>query len=97
MKKRYAAMDPNAYMGFGQAMATQSSLEGRLREIDCPTTILIGEDDAPFLAAADAFEKGIRGAERYTIPEAGHHPHQENPDAWWAAMESHWARVRDLD
>jgi pimeloyl-ACP methyl ester carboxylesterase len=96
MRKRYAAMDPDAYMGFGQAMATQSSLVDRLHEIACPTTILVGEDDRPFLPAAEAFEKGVSGAVRFTIPNAGHHPHQENPDAWWNAMEDHWRRVRDL-
>lgn len=97
MKKRYGAMDPNAYAGLGRAMSTQSSQAERLREIACPTTILVGEDDRPFLASASVFEKEIAGAVRITLPNAGHHPHQENPDAWWAAMEDHWERVRALD
>jgi pimeloyl-ACP methyl ester carboxylesterase len=97
MRKRYAAMDAHAYMGFGQAMATQASQIARLHEIACPTTIIVGVDDRPFLAAADAFERGVPGAVRFTIPNAGHHPHQENPKAWWHAMEDHWKRVRDLD
>lgn len=96
MRRRYAVMDPNAYMGFGQEMASQSSLEGRLHEIACPTTVLVGEDDRPFLAAADAMTREIPGAVRFTLANAGHHPHQENPDAWWRAMEDHWRRVKDL-
>ena len=97
MKKRYAAMDPHAYMGFGQAMARQLPLEDRLGEIACPVHVIVGEDDDPFLPAADAFEASIPDVRRSTIPNAGHHPHQENPDAWWQAMEEHWARVRALD
>ncbi len=96
MKKRYDAMDPNAYMGFGQAMAKQETLEDRLGEIACPTHVIVGADDGPFLAAADAFETKIFDVRRSTIPNAGHHPHQENPDAWWQAMEEHWARVHAL-
>jgi len=96
MRNRYAAMDPNAYMGFGQEMASQSSLETRLREIGCPTTILVGDDDRPFLAAADVLAREIPGAVRFTLANAGHHPHHESPDAWWRAMEDHWQRVKDL-
>jgi len=96
MRKRYAAMDPWAYLGFARAMAHQAPLEGRLHEIGCPVHVIVGEDDAPFLAAADAFEREIPDVRRSTIPNAGHHPHQENPDAWWHAMEEHWARVRAL-
>ncbi len=97
MKKRYAAMDPHAYLGFGQAMARQTSLEERLAEITCPVQVIVGDDDAPFLAAADAFTARLPDVRRSTIPNAGHHPHQENPSAWWGAMEEHWERVKDLD
>ena len=97
MKKRYAAMDPYAYVGFGQAMARQAPVTEQLGEITCPTHVIIGSDDRPFLAAADAFEAHIPDVRRSTIPNAGHHPHQENPDAWWQAMEEHWARVAALD
>lgn len=96
MRKRYRAMDPHAYMGFGRAMATQQPVDDRLGEIGCPVQVIVGEDDAPFLAAADAFEAKLPDVHRATIPNAGHHPHQENPDAWWQAMEEHWARVRSL-
>jgi len=96
MRKRYAEMDPNAYAGFGQAMARQTSLVDRLGEIRCPTHVIVGADDAPFLEAARVFEAELPDVQRSTIPNAGHHPHQENPEAWWRAMEAHWARVRAL-
>jgi len=96
MRTRYAAMDPNAYVGFGRAMALQTPVTDRLAEITCPTHVIVGDDDAPFIEAAAAFEAKLPDAERSTIPSAGHHPHQENPAAWWQAMETHWARVKDL-
>jgi pimeloyl-ACP methyl ester carboxylesterase len=58
-RRRYAAMDPEAYATLGLLMVTQASVVDRLREIRCPTTILVGADDVEFLAGADRLEAGI--------------------------------------
>jgi pimeloyl-ACP methyl ester carboxylesterase len=91
---RYTAMDPAAYGALALCVMDQESLEPRLTEIACPTTVLVGSDDVEFLRGADAMERGIRGALRITIPDAGHHPHMENPAAWSAAVREHLARAR---
>jgi len=33
------------------------------------------------------------GAELAVIPDAGHSPQFENPDAWWSALSTFLARV----
>ena len=73
-------------------MVEQEPVVARLPEIRCPTTILIGADDTEFLPGADALEAGIAHAQRETLPDAGHHPHEENTDAWLAALRSHLDR-----
>lgn len=88
-RRRYWALDPLAYEEMGFEMVDQPGVQDRLGEIACPTLILVGADDSSFLAGADALEAGIRGARRVTIENAGHHPHQENPEAWVQALRDH--------
>jgi 2-succinyl-6-hydroxy-2,4-cyclohexadiene-1-carboxylate synthase len=88
-RRRYREMDPAAYGALGAAMLGQASLVPRLGEIRCPTTVIVGCDDRKFLRGADAMAAAIPGARRVTIPDAGHHPHMENPEAWLAAMREH--------
>ena len=54
----------------------------------------VGAEDVRFLGAADELQRGIPGARRVTIPNAGHSPQTENPDVWLAALREHLARVR---
>ncbi|MBW2268305.1 MAG: alpha/beta hydrolase [Deltaproteobacteria bacterium] len=91
---RYTSMDPVAYAALTLCMLEQASVEHRLGEIACPTSVLVGCDDLEFLRGSDALQAGISGAVRVTIPDAGHHPHMENPEAWSAAVREHLARVR---
>lgn len=88
-RRRYRAMDPAAYAGFARAMSHQEPVTSRLGEIRCATLVLVGEADAAFLAGAAALERGIPGARRVTLADAGHHPHQEAREAWLAAVRTH--------
>lgn len=90
---RYRSMDPVGYGALALCMMDQASIEHRLGEIACPTSVLLGSDDVEFLRGADALVAGIPGALRVTIPDAGHHPHMENPAAWLAAVRAHLARA----
>ena len=90
----FTAMDPEAYAALGREMVEQASLEPRLGEIATPTLVLVGEQDAPFLASSEALERGIPDARLVLIPDAAHQPQLENPPAWLAALEDHLKRVR---
>ena len=50
--------------------------------------MLVGEQDAPFIAPSERMAKAIDGARLVVIPDAGHSPQFENPDAWWDALTS---------
>lgn len=91
---RYTSMDPVGYAALGKLMAEQEPVDARLGEIRCPTTVLVGSDDGEFLRGADALEAGIAQAVRVTLPDAGHHPHMESPEAWRDAVRAHLRRSR---
>lgn len=96
-RRRFHSMDPEAYAQLGPMMLDAPAVTDRLGEIDRPTLVMVGAEDTSFLAAAEVLEQGIPGAVRVTIPEAGHHPHRENKEAWVGAIRSHLTRVRDSD
>ena len=58
-----------------------------LREIRCPTLILVGEEDelTP-VSSAETIQNGIAGSRLIVIPKAGHLSNMENPDAFNTAV-----------
>jgi 2-succinyl-6-hydroxy-2,4-cyclohexadiene-1-carboxylate synthase len=93
-RERIVALDPEAFAALGPALVEAEPLEGRLREIRCPTLVLVGALDRDFLAPSDVLARGIPGARLVVIPGAGHQPQLETPAAWLAALREHLVRVR---
>jgi pimeloyl-ACP methyl ester carboxylesterase len=77
-----------------RAMAYQSDDLPRLvAELRCPLLVLVGEQDKPFVRAAAHVVEAIPAAELVTIPDAGHSPQFENPEAWIDALSRFLASV----
>ena len=93
-RRRLVAMDPEAFAVLALELVDQPALTDRLHEIACPTLVMVGEQDAGFLAPADELARGIRGATKVVIPAAAHSPQLENPPAWIAPIRQHLERVR---
>jgi len=91
---RLAAMDPVAYEALGRALVEQEDLSHRLAEIGCPTEVLVGELDHDFRAPSEALARAIPAARLTVLPEAGHQPQHEAPEAWLRAVVGHLERVR---
>jgi pimeloyl-ACP methyl ester carboxylesterase len=51
-----------------------------------PLLVLVGEQDKPFVRASDLVIAAIAHAQLAVIPDAGHSPQVENPQAWIAAL-----------
>jgi pimeloyl-ACP methyl ester carboxylesterase len=64
-----------------------------LATITCPTLVIVGELDQPFLAPSRAMAETIPDARLAVIPDAGHSPQFENPEAWISALKEFLARV----
>jgi len=94
IERKLEQMDPEAFVALAELIGDHPSLAHRLGEIDCPTLVMVGEQDVPFLAPADEMEAAIPGAQRLTIPDAAHSAQLENPDAWFDAIRSHLERAR---
>lgn len=94
VRRKLDAMDPVAWDALLRVLGEHEAVTDRLAEIRCPTLVMVGAEDAPFLAPADELERGIPGAERVTIERAAHSPQLENPSALSAAIRAHLARVR---
>jgi pimeloyl-ACP methyl ester carboxylesterase len=58
----------------------------RLPDIPHPTLVLVGEKDLPFRGAAELMASRLPRAEHRVIPDAGHMPNIEQPEAFDAAV-----------
>ncbi|KYK46630.1 alpha/beta hydrolase [Bradyrhizobium liaoningense] len=77
----------------GLALAARGMLTQRdarvmelLPDIKVPSLIVVGADDAPFLAASDYMAAKIPGAQKVVIPAAGHAVNIDQPKAFVDAV-----------
>jgi 2-succinyl-6-hydroxy-2,4-cyclohexadiene-1-carboxylate synthase len=57
------------------------SLWGRLRELDMPVDLVVGERDAKFRAVATEMASGLPRASMHVVSDTGHAVHLEAPEA----------------
>ena len=81
----WAAMAPE--------MVHQQDRLDRLTALSMPVLVLVGEQDQPFTGPSQRMAKTIPGARLVVIPDAGHSPQFENPDAWWQALSAFLGEV----
>jgi len=71
---------------------------GRLREINCPTLVLVGDSDTPeLMKLATRLAKEIPGARFVTIANAAHLPNLEHPDEFNALVDEFLIQHLDDD
>lgn len=58
-----------------------------------PLLVLVGQQDTPFVQAAEIMCAAIPAAQFVMIPDAGHSPQFENPQAWIDALTTFLASV----
>lgn len=97
VRRKVTAMDVEAFAGFGLAIRSAPGVTGQLGAIDLPTTVLVGEDDLGLRAASDVLAERIPGARLVVVPQAGHSPQEDQPDAWIDAVEAHLARAHSTE
>jgi pimeloyl-ACP methyl ester carboxylesterase len=86
-------MDRDAFTALGEELLTYPSLLDDLAAVDRPVTVLVGELDQPLRASADDLAAAIPGARLEVIAGAGHSPQEDDPAAWLAALDRHFARL----
>jgi len=63
-----------------------------LQGVDVPTLVLYGEDEPGVSIGGDAILEAIPRAQRVTIPDTGHFPFVEQPEAFLEAVRAFLAR-----
>ncbi len=87
-------MDPEAFVHLGRSLGQHESAVPRLGEIACPTLVIVGAEDRPFLEPSEEMARAIADSTHVVVSDAAHSPQFENPDAWLAAIEAHLRRAR---
>jgi 3-oxoadipate enol-lactonase len=86
--EKFLATSPVALVALGRAMRSQADRLPALAGLPMPTLVLVGEEDEPFIAGSEAMAEAIPGARLVVLPEAGHCPQFEAPEAWWDAVSA---------
>jgi pimeloyl-ACP methyl ester carboxylesterase len=90
-----ALFDPFAMKALGWELFAPetASVRGRLDEITCPVSIIVGEFDRPYVDQAPELAAALPDSELVVIRGAYHSPQLSHPDEWTAAVEAHRARL----
>ncbi len=94
IEAKLLAMDPEAFATLSAVLAEQEPVTGRLGEIRCPTLVLVGEQDVPFVPPSREMAERIPAAELLVVEGAAHSPQFENEAVWLDAVTSHLRRAR---
>ncbi len=70
------------YAAKGMLTQKDDRIINELPNIKVPTLIIVGENDKPFLAAADYMEKKIKISKKIIIKDAGHAVNIDQPSVF---------------
>lgn len=89
------SMDPMAQRALGVQLFDDQleRVDHRLGDVPCPTTVIAGELDEPYVSHAPRLATSIPGAELVMIGGAYHSPQLTHPEEWLAAVEGHLAAL----
>ena len=82
-----------AHAARGMLAQFDSRVIESLEHIAVPTLVLVGANDQPFLGATDYMTAKIPGAQRVTIPDAGHSANIDQPEAFNEAVSAFLASL----
>jgi pimeloyl-ACP methyl ester carboxylesterase len=93
IRTKYDQVDPVAFCALGAEISDAATVADTLGEIAVPTTVIVGENDAPFRVPSDEMAANIRGARLVVVPGAAHCPQEDDPSRWCALLDDHFARL----
>lgn len=77
-----------AWIGFVRDILDQEDRLPLVASLRLPTLVIAGEQDDGFTGQCGHLADTIPGARLEVIPDGGHSPQFEAPEAWWAALTS---------
>ncbi len=91
--RKWADLSHVMWAALARAIAFQTDDLDDLRSLRCPSLVIVGELDLPFVPWAHAIAGAVPGARLSVIADAGHSPQFENPDAWFAELNEFLASI----
>jgi len=91
---KWAALSSVMWGAIARDIARQPDQLALLAGVMCPTLVIVGDQDQPFLKASKTVAATIPGARLVIVPEAGHSPQFENPSVWFDALDGF---LREVD
>ncbi|HEV7888752.1 MAG TPA: alpha/beta hydrolase [Acidimicrobiales bacterium] len=93
MEAQALAMDPEMWVALLEDMVGQADRLDGLRSLEVATLVVVGEQDSMFLGPSERMAAAMPHARLVVIPDAGHAPQFEAPDAWWRAVTAYLKEV----
>ncbi len=90
---KWAALSGAMYTQMMVEIRDQPDQLAELATVDCPTLVMVGVEDAPFLDGSRAMAATIPSAQLVVIPNAGHSPQFENGAVWIEVLRGFLAAV----
>jgi len=85
-RARLEATSPDMWTAMAPRFVDQPDRLERLARLGVPTAVIVGAHDSTMGEDCRRLADTIPGATLTVIPDAGHVPQLENPDAWWEAL-----------
>lgn len=89
---KFLRCSPEMYVTMARRLTSAPDRSARLASLHVPTLVLVGEDDRLLRGPAERLAAALPDAELVVLPDAGHSPQVENPDAWFETVARFLAR-----
>jgi len=93
---KWAALSGVMWGAIARDITHQPDQLARLAGVTCPTLVIVGEQDEPFVAVSKVVADTIPDARLAVVPDAGHSPQFENPTVWFEAVGGFLREVDEL-
>jgi pimeloyl-ACP methyl ester carboxylesterase len=91
--RKALATSPEMWLAMSSQIVDQADRLADLRSLSMPVLVLVGEQDQGLLGPSRSMGGAIPGARLIVVPDAGHSPQFEAPEAWWEAVRTFLAEV----
>jgi 3-oxoadipate enol-lactonase len=92
-ERKWASLSPVMWMALSAEIVSQPDQLDELAAVTLPTLVIVGDQDSTFYEPCRDIAATIPGAGLAVIPEAGHSPQFENPEAWIDALSGFLAEL----
>ncbi len=86
--RKFRSTSPSLYAPMASSFVHATDRLDDLRRLpgSLPALVIVGEEDDPFIGPSERMAEAIPNSSLAVIPNAGHSPQFENPEACWAAL-----------